>query len=319
MQRLRADTMSVSVIIATNKRPESLSVCLSHLLPQVTTHDEVIVVINSAGTYTPAGNRKNTSVVYLTEPKKGASWARNTGFRHVTKEGVAFLDDDSFVAPDWLSQIKWTLRNDRKKYPRAVYQGHATQKYTRRGKLEDLKREKFFRDATASGMGSDSAPGTRLVTLLAGNMFSYRSVFAKLDGPFHAEMFPFIGEQDDLAYRCIVRHIPLLFAPSVKVIHTTHRVVLAEEVRAAYSYGRAAALFQRLYFADREFTLSYYLLTRSLHNTTHDNAFIAKSGRNNRYSVQAVVYEIGIRLGYLLGYTVYTLLPAGRLHGYPVQ
>jgi|GEM_PF-4018993 len=312
MQRPHAEPISVSVIIATNKRPESLSVCLSHLLPQITKQDEVIIVINSADSYDAAENNTNKSVMYLNEPRKGASWARNTGFRHATKAGVAFLDDDSFVASDWILHIKRTLLADQKKYPRGVYQGHATQRYTRRGELEDLKREKFSRDAAESGMGQKSASGTRLVTLLAGNMFSYRSVFEKLDGPFNADVFPFIGEQDDLAYRCIARHIPLLFAPSVKVMHTTHQVVLPEEIKAAYSYGRAAALFQRLYFSDREFTLSYYLLTRSLRDAAHDTALVRSK---RRFSVRVAVYEAGIRLGYLLGYAVYSFVPAGRIRG----
>ena len=79
MQRLRTETMSVSVIIPTNKRPESLSVCLSHLLPQITERDEVIIVINSAERYDAAGANMNKSVMYLNEPRKGRSEERRVG------------------------------------------------------------------------------------------------------------------------------------------------------------------------------------------------------------------------------------------------
>jgi GT2 family glycosyltransferase len=95
---------AVSVVVPTVGRWRDLHSCLDGLRPQLCGDDEVIVVDNSpAGA--PAGVAAD-GVVVIPEPRVGASWARNTGWRAARHEVVAFLDDDTRPDRCWLATVR---------------------------------------------------------------------------------------------------------------------------------------------------------------------------------------------------------------------
>ena len=98
----------ITIAICTYRRFSELKTCLEHVrrlnqLDQV----RVLVIDNSlqrdeslqfkdwAGQHTPF-------LDYIITPKAGLSYARNIALLHCDTEYIAYLDDDAFVAPDWV-------------------------------------------------------------------------------------------------------------------------------------------------------------------------------------------------------------------------
>ena len=95
----------LTVVVPTRDRPELLRRCLAALAGELRDGDRVVVV-DSAPTAVPAGPvaaEAGAQLVSLGE--KGASRARNAGWRAATTERVAFVDDDVLVAPGWRRSI----------------------------------------------------------------------------------------------------------------------------------------------------------------------------------------------------------------------
>jgi O-antigen biosynthesis protein len=100
-------SVSVSIVIATCDRPESLKRCLSALMGQKSDRPREILVIDNRPTQ---GNTQEIatgfpSVRYIAEPRPGGSFARNAGFAASTGQIVITLDDDVIVPPHWLETL----------------------------------------------------------------------------------------------------------------------------------------------------------------------------------------------------------------------
>lgn len=101
--RPSAVNLRVSVVVCTRDRPRQLERCLQSLSKMTVAPNELIVVDNH-----PASSATRTVVesfpgsVYVAEPDRGLSRARNTGVQCARGDVVAFADDDTVVHPDWL-------------------------------------------------------------------------------------------------------------------------------------------------------------------------------------------------------------------------
>ena len=107
----------VSVVVPTHERPELVACCLDHLIRQDldTSEFEIIVVddgsshaasvANHAVTARAARGRPGLAVHYLHASERlGAAAARNHGWRTAHAPVIAFTDDDTEPAPDWLRE-----------------------------------------------------------------------------------------------------------------------------------------------------------------------------------------------------------------------
>jgi glycosyltransferase involved in cell wall biosynthesis len=99
---------SLTVVVATRDRPDSLSTMLASLARQSDPDFDVLVVDNSLD-----GEVARTLVDFngLTmrcchEPAPGASRARNRGLAEVRSELIAWIDDDEEADRDWIAWIK---------------------------------------------------------------------------------------------------------------------------------------------------------------------------------------------------------------------
>jgi glycosyltransferase involved in cell wall biosynthesis len=107
-----ASSLSISIIVCTRNRGAALEQSLA-TLGKVRIPDgwkiEIILVDNASTDNTAAVAQKirleKMEVRYFFEPRKGKSNALNTGLAQVTGEIILFIDDDVFVAEDWLEQI----------------------------------------------------------------------------------------------------------------------------------------------------------------------------------------------------------------------
>jgi glycosyltransferase involved in cell wall biosynthesis len=99
----------LSVVIATyNPIPEILNWALRSLAHQTLAHDrfEVIIVDNGSGTPVEdlAGIRDHRLVLRVVqEPRNGTAYARCRGILVAQADLIAFLDDDNYIDPDYLS------------------------------------------------------------------------------------------------------------------------------------------------------------------------------------------------------------------------
>jgi hypothetical protein len=97
-------TVPLSVIICTANRPKALHACLESIFNQTSLPQEVIVVDNAPASETQAACSR-WQVRYVPEPRRGLSYARNTGIRNATQQVLAWTDDDVTVHPLWCWQV----------------------------------------------------------------------------------------------------------------------------------------------------------------------------------------------------------------------
>jgi glycosyltransferase involved in cell wall biosynthesis len=97
---------SVSVIICTRDRTQSLERCLRSLFDCSLHAAEVVVVDNCPSSETTRRLiEQYPQVRYVLEPMPGLDFARNTGIRCSRGQIVAFVDDDVTVHRDWVARL----------------------------------------------------------------------------------------------------------------------------------------------------------------------------------------------------------------------
>jgi len=97
----------VSVVIPTRDREGSLAECLDRLLAQSGQTFEIVVVDTSSSDATQQVLRRYPSVVNhrLGDIPYSMVLARNAGISVARGQLVAFIDDDCYVLPHWLSEL----------------------------------------------------------------------------------------------------------------------------------------------------------------------------------------------------------------------
>jgi succinoglycan biosynthesis protein ExoM len=139
----------ISIVIPTYRRPELLARTLASCLAQQGLADaavEIIVVDNdpalsARAAADAAAQSGGMPIRYIAEPRRGISYARNTGVANATGRYVAFIDDDEEAEPGWLAAFMATLRDSgaemavgpvRPRFPPApAADSYARQAYTR--------------------------------------------------------------------------------------------------------------------------------------------------------------------------------------------
>lgn len=100
--------MDVSIVVITRNRPQCIRLCLECIQNQDYSGSfEIIVVDSSSDEETQAVLDDYPEVVRLRIPngRNNMPQARNLGIAHAQGGIVAFLDDDSYALPDWLSHL----------------------------------------------------------------------------------------------------------------------------------------------------------------------------------------------------------------------
>ncbi|MCW2671595.1 MAG: hypothetical protein JWP14_184 [Frankiales bacterium] len=103
------EPVSMSVVLCTRDRADSLRVALSSVLAAAGPDVDVVVVDNAPrtqATRTVVEELADLRVRYVLEPRAGLSVARNCGARAATGAALAFTDDDVVVDADWLRRLR---------------------------------------------------------------------------------------------------------------------------------------------------------------------------------------------------------------------
>ncbi len=102
---------TVSLCIATYRRPGRLAALLEDLAQQERVPDEVIIVDNdAAASAQPVVNERLANgapypIRYAVQPQKNISLTRNKTVELAAGDWVAFIDDDERAPPPWLKQL----------------------------------------------------------------------------------------------------------------------------------------------------------------------------------------------------------------------
>lgn len=119
------DQPSVSVIIPTYNRPDSLRLTLESLAKQ--DYENMDVIIVDDGSDHPISSSSLRGLPFpchlLPSEHKGGTQAKNAGATAAGGDILMFLDDDIRIVPDYVS----TLADAHKRYERAIIMGHLIQ------------------------------------------------------------------------------------------------------------------------------------------------------------------------------------------------
>lgn len=99
-----ADAPAISVIVCTHNGAATLRECLDGVRALRYPRFEAIVV-DDGSTDASTAIARELGVRVISTPNRGLSAARNTGLEAATGEIVAYLDDDAWPDPDWLTRL----------------------------------------------------------------------------------------------------------------------------------------------------------------------------------------------------------------------
>ena len=102
------DERTCSVIVITRNRAACIRRCLEHLQRQDYPHPFETIVVDSSPdqeTQRVLDDFLDVRWVRIPDGRNNMPQARNLGIQHASGEIIAFLDDDSYAHPSWLSEI----------------------------------------------------------------------------------------------------------------------------------------------------------------------------------------------------------------------
>ncbi|MBL7159442.1 glycosyltransferase family 2 protein [Candidatus Microgenomates bacterium] len=302
--------MNVSVIIPTRNRAEILKKTLSALVKQVDREDEVLVVDNGSLDNTwevVSWFQSKFSVKYFFEPQKGPSFARNLGVKRARGEIIAFLDDDCVVQKNWLSEIKALSRRSAKGI---VYQGKIVHHFSEKNFLSEQFALRNKKDWRRIRQRSSFKKGGYLQFLLAGNFFLRKKILGKLDCVFDAKLFPFIGEERDLAARLQLAGCKIVYASQVAVRHLQPKGSIFNIPRVAFLYGRTEGILNAKYGAKPKIA---GLFKKEIAFIAQKPSLLKRTfGMANHFLKKGKAVYLGAAFYFFVRETIYVV---GRLYG----
>ena len=222
---------TVSVVVAAYQAAPYLAQCLDSLLHQTYPPLEILVVDDGSTDETARIAQRFPQVRLLRHPKnRGLAAARNTGIEAAQGEWIAFLDADSWAAPEWLERLL-----------AAVEEGD----WIGAGGPNLLPPE----DPPFAAVVM-AAPGGPLPVLLSDteaehlpgcNLLIRREALKQIGG--FDPVFQTAGDDVDICWRLQERGYRFRYVPAAVVWHHRRRT-LAAYLRQQCGYGAAEALLE---------------------------------------------------------------------------
>ena len=231
--------MSVSVVMPTLRRPESLARALRSVLTQTGVEGELaeIVVVDNAPEGGAAevveGLRRETAMplVYVHEPQPGVATARNAGLQAARGDLIAFLDDDEEAPATWLAALLATHREHAADVTFGAIRGRAPDAPAwAAGYLENL----FSRAGPAAG-------GLIAEPYGCGNSLLTRATALPGPVPFDATLDETGGEDDVLFARLRQDGRRFAWSPDAWVYEhaPAQRATMRYALKRAFAYGQS--------------------------------------------------------------------------------
>ncbi len=220
----------VSVVVCTYNGAHTIRDCLEGLRKLAYPNFEAIVV-DDGSTDATAAIAQEYGFHVISTPQRGLSNARNTGMEAATGEIVAYLDDDAYPDPHWLTYLAATFMST----------GAAGVGGPNIAPCGDG----FIADCVAN------APGNPVHVLLSdleaehipGCNMAFRKTCLQAIGGFDSQ-YRVAGDDVDVCWRLQQRGWTLRFSPAAMVWHHRRNSIRAYW-RQQYGYGKAEALLER--------------------------------------------------------------------------
>lgn len=240
---------SITVVIPTVGRPESLRRCLQSVLDCNPAPDEILVIDQSRGpevriVVDAAGER----VRMVADERRGVGAATNLGLRLAGGAVVAITHDDCTVSRDWIG-VAAELMSER---PDAIHTGVVA---------PEPGGEAWRTPSTIVAQHPREFTGlTRCDVLYPNNMVCERARILAFGG--YDERFDprFPAEDNDLCYRWLRSGRAMRFEPGLRVVHRDWRS--EQDLRIVHrGYGAGQGAFYAKHLRRRDLTMLRFLLT----------------------------------------------------------
>ena len=220
----------ISVVVCTYNGSRTIRDSLEGLR-KLAYPDFEVIVVDDGSTDDVAAIAHAYDVQVISTPQHGLSNARNTGMKAATGEIVAYLDDDAYPDPHWLTYLAATFLS-------TTHAGVGGPNIAPPG-------DGFIANCVAN------APGGPVHVLLSdreaehipGCNMAFRKVCLEAIGGFDSQ-YRVAGDDVDVCWQLRQRGCTLGFSPAAMVWHHRRNSIWAYW-RQQYGYGKAEALLER--------------------------------------------------------------------------
>ena len=250
-------TATVSVVVVTAGRPQSLSRCLAAIeAGECTPHELVVVDQSSASRPAEVGDagparRPRIETRHLRVPRMGVSAARNLGASQADGDHLAFTDDDCVPSPEWLAALIEALQTEHAN----AATGAVLPLPGERGLVAVSSRTYPQRRIFAAGdMAAPWEIGSGGNLLVGRELFERAGGFDVRFGPggrYHA------AEDIELLDRLLASGARIVYEPEAVVYHEMKSRAARLRRRYPYGYGLGALLARRTTSGSLRLTVAY--------------------------------------------------------------
>lgn len=217
----------ISIIICTYNREKYLYDALRHIATNVFPAEsyEIVLVNNNSTDNTEQECERfekdfpKVNFRYYVETNQGLSYARNRGISESRGDILVFLDDDSFVKPDYLTNLHHNLMN----HPEAMAFGGKITPLFESGETPKWLSKWTYSWVSAIDKGNDIVPFEGNSYPIGANM-GFRKDCIDQCGLFNTELGRskknlMGGEEKDLFNRVKEKGFKILYFPDIEVEH----------------------------------------------------------------------------------------------------
>jgi O-antigen biosynthesis protein len=220
----------ISVVVCTYNGARTIRDCLEGLR-KLEYPDFEVIVVDDGSTDDTAVIARTYGVCLISTPQRGLSNARNTAMEAATGEIVAYLDDDAYPDPHWLTYLAATFLS-------TTHVGVG-------GPNIAVSGDGLIADCVAN------APGNPVHILLSdlqaehipGCNMAFRKTCLEAIGGFDP-VYRVAGDDVDVCWRLQQRGWTLGFSPAAMVWHHRRKSIRAYW-KQQYGYGKAEALLEQ--------------------------------------------------------------------------
>lgn len=286
---------SVSVVVVSHGRPESLLWCLTALAGVRYAPFEIVVVADKAGCSAVLETDFARRVKLVRFDEANISAARNAGILQAAGEIVAFIDDDAAAEPMWLAHLVAPFGEPEIASTGGYVRGRNGISFQWKAREVDQSGRAFALDARGPEPFVPMPSAGRAVKTEGTNMAVRRSVLAELGG--FDEAYHFYLDETDLNLRLAEAGHKSALVPRAEVHHAYRASARRKDDRAVtdlFDIGASSVVMLRKFGAPMESRLGE--IREEQHARLEDQV---KRGLMDKAAMSAVLesLEHGIRAG----------------------